>query len=219
MNQVYMHYTQNKKKIEIPLLVTLVLMLFYGIYKNGLSYVMIGKMRVLDCLLLTLFPIISILGQMIVLKKWKLSIQEIIESLLLSILIPPRFSLIIYTILILIYYLSKKKIERILPNLSLLLVFKILTCLISTLFLKIDYQNIIEVQNPYLYSPIDLLFGRGVGNLGSTSILLMLVYFGISLQDIYYKKELSISIIGTYILLVIMYACFYTHEDLKDFKE
>lgn len=213
MNQVYMHYKQDKKKIELSLLAIIVLMLLYGIYKNGLSYIMIGKMNLEDFLPLTLFPILSMIGQMVSSKTWKLSIQEIIEALLLSIMIPPRFSLIIYIVLILVYYLSKKHFQKILPNLSFLLVYKILTCLISTFFLKIDYQNIIEAQNPYLYSPIDQLFGRGVGNLGSTSILLMLVCFGVSMQDVYYKKELSISIITTYILLVILYACLYTHED------
>ena len=213
MKQVYIHFDQNKKKIERSLLAILILMFLHGVYKNALSYVIINKLDLITCLSLLLYPIITILWVMIFTKKIKLCLSDYIEALLLCIMIPPRFSLILFSLMTFLYYGVKKKLAKNLTNISLLLVFKVLTCLISYFIIKIDYQNIIEASTPYLYSSFDLLFGRAVGNLGATSILLLILYFGVSAQNIYYKKELSVTILETYIILAILYSCFYTHED------
>ena len=214
MKQVYMHFEQKKDKIEYTLLAILILMYGYGVYKNGLSYVFIGKMNLLSALEYFLCPLISILSQMIFSRKMKLTIKDGMESLLLSIMIPPRFPIWCFTILVALYYFGKKIGTKKMLCISNLLLFKILTSFIATIILKIDYQNIVEVNNAYLYSPADLLFGRGVGNLGSTSILLMIIYFGVSLQDVYYKKELPTTMIATYVILAIIYASIGTQKDI-----
>lgn len=213
MNEVSIYFSQNKKKIESSLLAILILMFLYGYYKNGLSYVLIDKISFLSSLKLFLFPIISITMSMLLQRKLKLSLKDMSESIILSIMMPPRFPILIFTILIILYYLSKNKFQTILPSISLLLIIKVMTCLISSFILKLDYRNIIELNNPYYYSSIDALFGLSVGNLGTTSILLSLIYFGVSMQDYYYKKDLVATIIAGYTLLNIFYACFYTHED------
>ena len=76
MKQVYMHFEQKKDKIEYTLLAILILMYGYGVYKNGLSYVFIGKMNLLSALEYFLCPLISILSQMIFSRKMKLTIKD-----------------------------------------------------------------------------------------------------------------------------------------------
>ena len=112
MKQVYIHFDQNKKKIERSLLAILILMFLHGVYKNALSYVIINKLDLITCLSLLLYPIITILWAMIFTKRIKLCLSDYIEALVLCIMIPPRFSLILFSLMTFLYYGVKKKLAK-----------------------------------------------------------------------------------------------------------
>lgn len=216
MNKVYMHYQEKKSWYLKAIYTTIISLVLWGFYKNGFVYYLQGNLSFLESLKPLLYPVIGvifcILEDYITTKKIKN--RSIIEGLLLGIMIPPRFSIMIYIILVVGYVLLRKIIARKLPTISTLLLFKLSTIMVSHFILSIDYQNIIEINKPYLYGIIDTFFGRSVGNVGTTCIFILLIFYFIKTTDFYYKKELPIYIVASYSILTILYCILFPQENM-----
>lgn len=216
MNKVYMHYEENKTWYLKTLYVCVLCLMLWGFYKNGLIYFWQGNLSFLEALRPLFFPLLGIicciLGEYRTSKK--ISSDSIMEGLLLGILIPPRYSLGLFFILAVFYGFFRNIIKRKLPTISSLLLFKVITIFLNMFLLSVDYQNIIEFNKPYLYGIIDTLFGRSIGNVGTTSIFILLIFYFIKTCDYYYKKELPIYIIASYSVLTIIYSILMPQENM-----
>ena len=200
---IVMHFKEKNKKTLQGIYIILFLMLGYGLYKNGISYILIGKENIGEVLRLLLYPFLAVFFHVLTnLIQKKKPFSNIYEGLFLGLIVPPSFPLWAFT-LILIGYTFIQCIHLKLP-ISKGLFFKILICLTSLIF-AISYENQIESSTPYLYGTIDLFLGRSVGNFGTTCILLLLILYIILSTDFYYKKELPIYAICGFFLPALFY--------------
>ena len=218
MNKVFISFEQNIKKFQWAVLACFISLLCYGLYKNGFSYYFQGLISFNEASSLLFFPLISIASSLIYecleKRKIQISLSSIIEGILFSLLIPSRFPLWCYIILVVLYFLLKKFLATKIPTISFLCFIKVLSMLLSLFIFHIDYQNAVEISYPYLYGTLDTFFGRSVGALGTTSIFLILISYGVLCSNYYYKKELPIYILGSFFMLEIIYVLLISHTNL-----
>lgn len=201
---IVMHFKEKNKKTLQGIYILLLLMLGYGVYKNGVSYILIGKESIGEVLRLLLYPFLAVFFHIITnLIQKKKPFSNAYEGIFLGLIVPPTFPLWAFT-LILIGYAFIQCIHVKLP-ISKGLFFKILICVTSLIF-AISYENQIESSTPYLYGTIDLFLGRSVGNFGTTCILLLFILYIILSTDFYYKKELSLYAICGFFLPALFYS-------------
>lgn len=218
MNKVFVYFEQNTKKIQLAIFGSLLVLAFYGAYKNGFAYYFQGLLSFADSMKLLLFPLIGLLGAffygVILSKKLQFSLEYAIEGVLLALFMPVRFPIWCFVVLVILYFGLKNLWQKKLSTISLLCFIKVLSMVLSEFVFSIDYQNVIETSYPYLYGITDAFFGRGVGAYGTTSIFLILVCYAVFCSDYYYKRELPIYILGSFLLLETAYVLFVTHENL-----
>lgn len=218
MNKVFISFEQNTKKLQWTVLACFISLLLYGLYKNGFSYYFQGLISFSEASKLFLFPIISVaflcLYECVENQKIQISLSRVMEGILLALLIPTRFPIWCYVIMIIVYIILKKILSKKIPTISFICLIKVISMLLSGFIFHIDYQNTIEVAYPYLYGILDAFFGRSVGALGTTSIFLVLICYAVFCSDYYYKKELPIYILGSFMVLETIYVLFISHENL-----
>lgn len=202
---ICIHFENDFKHFKEIFLGLLFLLFLSGFYKNSLNYYFFNQLNLIETLKPLLFLFIS-LGVSVIFNFFrKKSIwQDLEENLILSLIIPPAFPLLIYLFLIIAYNFGKIKLKN--NIFSNILFFKIITIIISTFFLKINYENIIEQTNPYFYGTLDLFLGKNVGNFGTTSILLLIFIFILLSCNFYYKKEMPIWTILSYSVPIFVFS-------------
>jgi len=206
-NKHVLHFKDEKEKYQKIILCLFVILCFYGCYKNGLSYYFIGKMSLEESLKPLLFPIIGILETSIftISFKQKITLEKISLGILFGLLVPPMFSLIIFSIytaiFLILYFFTSKKI----PSISFLVLYKVILMGITAMN-SLGLENIIEKNNSYLYGIVDVFFGKGIGNIGTTNIFLILIGYFILSSYFYYKKELPIYALASYAICSLIYS-------------
>lgn len=205
--KTYLHYKDKSAFYEKGMFVFLILFTLFGWYKNGLTYVFMDKMSFLSSLKNFILPLIS-LGEGIIIsllmkKENKLSLIN--NSLLFPLLFPPALSfkwgllfLSAFNFWQCICKLKNIKLENVLLFKMLLIIF----CFLQ----NIGLQNEMEKMNSYSYQTLDILLGISVGSFGITSIILSLFLYLFLSTDFYYKKDLPIIIISSYLLSGLLYS-------------
>ena len=214
MNKTFINYEVDRSKNKKKLLLIFFLMLTFGIYKNGFKYYQTNLLGIRDVIKIVLYPVISIIAQIIyvrVIQKKHLKTDDLIESLVLVTLLPVRFPLGIYLIILLIYFLVKYFFMQKRNTISLICLYKVLI-IVCNAFLGLNYENLIENRNPYFYGIIATLFGSSIGGLGTTNIFLILILYLIMQNDFFYKKSLVFYMLMPYFLLTILCDAFTTHN-------
>lgn len=198
--------TDKKNKIIITYIYLLMPFIIYGIYKNGfLLYEegLISFINIFKPLFLVLISIfITLLVDFIFIKKIKLSFN-LLNMILLAMIVSPQISYLVFIILVfifnIIYRLFKDKIK-----INYVCLFFLLTYFVN-LTMNLDFLNYGENLYNYNLSIVDIILGRNIGGISSTSIVLSLISFVILAQSIYYKKYLPIIINIIYICLCLIY--------------
>ena len=202
MNRVYIHSKNTIEKYVLKYIYGLIPLVLYGIYKNGIvlynanliSFFSIFKVLYLIFISLIIYIIFSI----IIKRKLKLNL-ELLSMLIIPLFMSQSINLLIYAISLLVllfvdYYLSKIIKYN---NMSFIILSIILILMI---FNKYNYLNPIEQTNNYLYTFIDLLFGRNPGGISTSSIiigLILIVYFSVFTL---YKKNIVLSSIIVFLI-------------------
>lgn len=201
-NKNQMHWKDQKEKYQKILLVLFIMMSFYGCYKNGLSYYFLGKMEIIESLKPFLFPIIGgIISSLISkIRKRECTLESVLLGVLCGLIIPPMFPIWLFSILCLFFFLCLTRLEEKYNTISYVAIFKLLLILLSNV-MSLGMENRIEQNNSYLYGMIDVFFGKGIGNIGTTNICLIVIGYLILASDIYYKKELPIYAFFSYAIL------------------
>ena len=98
---IALHFSEKKKKsVQNLILATLIAMGLYGIYKNGISYVFLGRMNWNQVFSLCLFPIISTITHIgINLFQKKKAFENICEGVLFGLMVPPLFPIWLFLLL------------------------------------------------------------------------------------------------------------------------
>ena len=212
-----MNKLSSMQKVLVYYIFALCPSILYGFYKNGINLFQRGYIDFFGCLKPVLLPVISIiLGVVIEIIHSKIRNEKAntnvrnsflpMTGLILSCIINPSIGYIQYfimliPILIIIKLLSIiKKIEFNYPALA-----KIMLFVIVIVFVTNSYQNLYEANVTQALDNTDYLFGRGVGGLASTSVLLSVVgYIFLCFTDTY-KKEIPLYSTIIYLLLLIIY--------------
>lgn len=190
------------KKINGLFFLLLVPLLLYGTYKNGfLVYQkeLIGTIAIFKPIILVLISVFfTIIIDYIFKRKLELNFN-VLSSVLFAMIVFPNVSYITFTLVLIISRIFIHFIGETKFNQTCFLF--IVLYLIELIFGSTSFQNLNEANYLYDLSVFDILMGRGVGGISATSIILLLIIFALLASNIYYKKEIPITIFITYVIL------------------
>ena len=204
MNKVYINTKMTIDKYILRYIYGLIPLILYGIYKNGILLYNLDLINFLNIFkiiyLLIISIIIYIIYCLIFKKKIKINL-EILNILIIPLFMPTSINLLIYTTTLFIGLIINHYLSKVLKynNTAFMILFILLFLVI---FNNYNYLNIAEATKNYSFSSLDLLFGRNTAGIASSSIiigLLLIIYFSIFTI---YKKEITLSSIISFILLI-----------------
>jgi len=211
------------KRICYTYLISLIPLILFGLYKNGISLYIKGYVGIYEMIRPLLFVIIGgILGIIVnilydkIIKKNKCNIKESIFSsfhLIYGILIACicsintnilLFSIITFIVLFMSKFIKDNKINVI--SIAGLTIF-----FIMNIFGKFSFLNIYESSNNFNMNAIDYLFGKGSGGIFTTNIFLLIISFIILYCSKVYKRNIPIYSFITFLTLTVIY-CLFTNN-------
>lgn len=193
----------NIKKIISYLYISIIPLLIFGFYKNGIkSY---DGIYILHPLILDLVGFASgVLVSIILEKKKPLTSFYPFYGLLSASLVFPNTSIIVFGLICFISLFIYKKINK--NNVNIVCVIALIVILISN-FYETSYLNLVINSNTNL-DGLDYLLGKGSAGLNASCTLLSLVsYLYLSTKD-FYKKEIPLYSFLTYSILMVIYLSF-----------
>lgn len=193
----------NIKKIISYLYISIIPLLIFGFYKNGIkSY---DGIYILHPLMLDLVGFASgVLVSIILEKKKPLTSFYPFYGLLSASLVFPNTSIIVFGLICFISLFIYKKINK--NNVNIVCVIALIVILISN-FYETSYLNLVINSNTNL-DGLDYLLGKGSAGLNASCTLLSLAsYLYLSTKD-FYKKEIPLYSFLTYSILMVIYLSF-----------
>lgn len=191
---VFLHNKNNLKKIIISYILALIPLYLYGFYKNGIILYNKDYISLFGMFKIFYLLIINVLLYFITNKILKKNIS--FDLIFLSLFIIPLFmpfniNLLVYILVMFLGLLFRKYY-----NISLVI-------LILSIFFS--FLNPAEADNIYAFNTWDLLFGRNIGGLASTSIVIgILIAIYLSLTN-NYKYLITLSGVIIFIILSILF--------------
>jgi len=206
MNNTYLHYKKNN--LNLMIFIICICLIAFGFYKNGILVYKAFSNNLVMLFKPLIFPIISLivsLGFNYMFNK-KIDLDDnVIYFLLISMVIPIKTSIIIFTILILILNLINYFIiSKIKLNINYVTVFKVVLIGILIISNRYDYANNLEVVGKYSYNLIDIFIGRGISGVSSSSIIILLIGYLVLSTNTYYKSDIPLISFGAYLLFVLV---------------
>ena len=204
MNRIYINSKITIDKYILRYIYGLIPLIIYGIYKNGILLYNLNLINFLEIFKMLYLLIISLIIYtiycLIFKKKIKLNL-EVLNILIIPLFVPPSVNILIYTITLFIGLIINHYLSKVLKynNTTFMILFILLFLII---FKNYNYLNLAEATKSYSFSFLDLLFGRNTAGIASSSIiigLLLIIYFSIFTI---YKKEITLSSIISFILLI-----------------
>ena len=207
------------KKISLIYLLSLLPLIGYGFYKNGIilyikKYVDIfGLLKPL--IILSIGFIIGIIVNIIyeyIFKKNKNNIIDVIFSsfhpiygVLIAAISSINTSIVLFSITTFIVLFVSKFLSLKINYISLT---GLIMFFIMTLFHEFTFLNIYESSNNFNMNAIDYLFGKGSGGLFTTNIILLIVSFIILYNLKTYKRLIPIIATTVFSTFVIIYSIY-----------
>ena len=196
--------TEDLIKKNLLLLVPLII---YAVYKNG--YLLYDK-RLIN--FFSIFKsiyliLISILIKIIIdfIKDKKIKIDyNIIYVILIAMAMPCNINYFIYISSFAILYILSNFLEKRFKFNKVCFIY-LVVILINFLFQDYTFKSLLELNYDFSYNFLDLLIGRNIGGICTTSILFSLVAYVIFINDFYYKKDIPLIINITYLILSTIY--------------
>ena len=193
----------NIKKIISYLYISIIPLLIFGFYKNGIKGY--DGIYILHPLILDLIGFASgALVSIILEKKKPLTSFYPFYGLLSASLVFPNTSIIVFGLICFISLFIYKKINK--NNVNIVCVIALIVILISN-FYETSYLNLVINSNTNLDGP-DYLLGKGSAGLNASCTLLSLAsYLYLSTKD-FYKREIPLYSFLTYSILMVIYLSF-----------
>lgn len=191
---MYIHDKNDLKTYVIKYIICLIPLYIYGFYKNGYLLYINNYTNILGMFKIFYLLILAILIYFITNKILKKSIN--IDITFLSIFLIPLFcpvniNLGLYSLVMFIFLLFRK--------------FMYPSFIIVILSLLGKFSTSIDDASIYSFNILDLLWGKNIGGIGSTSIILACIIF-ITLSIINdHKYIVSLSSLFSFILLSIIF--------------
>lgn len=193
----------NIKKIISYLYISIIPLLIFGFYKNGIKGydgIFILHPLILDLIGFASGALVSIILE----KKKPLTSFYPFYGLLSASLVFPNTSIIVFGLICFISLFIYKKINK--NNVNIVCVIALIVILISN-FYETSYLNLVINSNTNL-DGLDYLLGKGSAGLNASCTLLSLVsYLYLSTKD-FYKKEIPLYSFLIYSILMVIYLSF-----------
>ena len=193
----------NIKKIISYLYISIIPLLIFGFYKNGIKGY--DGIYILHPLILDLIGFASgALVSIILEKKKPLTSFYPFYGLLSASLVFPNTSIIVFGLICFISLFIYKKINK--NNVNIVCLIALIVILINN-FYETSYLNLVINSNTNL-DGLDYLLGKGSAGLNASCTLLSLVsYLYLSTKD-FYKKEIPLYSFLIYSILMVIYLSF-----------
>lgn len=193
----------NIKKIISYLNISIIPLLIFGFYKNGIkSY---DGIYILHPLILDLVGFASGAVVSIILEKKKpLTSFYPFYGLLSASLVFPNTSIIVFGLICFISLFIYKKINK--NNVNIVCVIALIVILISN-FYENSYLNLVINSNTNL-DGLDYLLGKGSAGLNASCTLLSLASYLYLSTKAFYKREIPLYSFLTYSILMVIYLSF-----------
>ncbi len=193
----------NIKKIISYLYVSIIPLLIFGFYKNGIKGydgIFILHPLILDLIGFASGALVSIILE----KKKPLTSFYPFYGLLSASLVFPNTSIIVFGLICFISLFIYKKINK--NNVNIVCVIALIVILISN-FYETSYLNLVINSNTNL-DGLDYLLGKGSAGLNASCTLLSLAsYLYLSTKD-FYKREIPLYSFLIYSILMVIYLSF-----------
>ena len=203
MNNVYIHSKNSIKRIVIIYIISLIPIMLYGIYKNGLLIYQKDIINILSIFKLIYLMILSLIIYYIIHVIWKKKpfwSIDILTPIIIPMFMPPSVNIFIYLISFLAGFIIINILPNKLKNNKLAFIY-ILIMIILLLFRNASYLNLLEKNEIYSFNTWDLLWGRNIGGLATTNIILSLLIIVINSVFSSYKKSIAFSAIISFCLI------------------
>lgn len=202
----------HKKRISLTkkCYIIFVLLIVYGIYKNGFVPLLNGYGSFMQLLSYAFFPIISFLIGFFFdyIFKNKEVFNNKFYSLLFVMSIPISTNICLYVlfliVLLFIYNCFFRKFIK--DKVNFIAVGKILLIVILGLFNMYTYKNALELSGLYQYSFIDTILGYNTSGIYISNTILLVVGAILLLFDEYYKKDVLIYSYCVYLISLVIYS-------------
>ena len=189
---------------DIILLIPLIL---YSLFKNGyLIYErgLISGINVFKSLYLILISIIvKFIIDIIRYKKIKID-YNLLSLILVAMIMPYNINILLYPIILIITYILSLFIDKYLKYNKVCFIYLIII-LISNFITPLSYLNPLELKFTYSFSFLDILMGRNIGGIATSSIFFSLIAYTILIYNYYYKKDIPLVINFIYLILMFIY--------------
>ena len=225
MKNKYIDNRETISKININIIISLIPLLMFGFYKNGIKIYLNDLVNIIDMFKPLIFDILgfgigilsSYIYERFIIKRsihlFKDSLNDFypLYGLLIASIISINTSYILFTITTFIILFISKFFKKSTPNVV-ALSFLILL-LIMDITKGFTFLNSFENKGVFHLEPIDYFLGMGSGGINTTCTILLVISIIILFRIIYYKKEIAIISISTYILCIFIYGL--VASDLK----
>lgn len=193
----------NIKKIISYLYISIIPLLIFGFYKNGIKGydgIFILHPLILDLVGFASGALVSIILE----KKKPLTSFYPFYGLLSASLVFPNTSIIVFGLICFISLFIYKKINK--NNVNIVCVIALIVILISN-FYETSYLNLVINSNTNL-DGLDYLLGKGSAGLNASCTLLSLASYLYLSTKAFYKREIPLYSFLTYSILMVIYLSF-----------
>ena len=205
-DKVFLHTKENISIIVKKYLLCLLPLIIYGIYKNGYllysrNLISFPEIFKIVYLLLISFCVYLIINKLIFKKSfWSL---DLVFILVIPLFMPSNINIVIYTLGLFISYLLASILGKKL-KFNKMAFCKLFIILLVVLFSNYTYLNSGEALNIYSLNLWDNLWGRNIGGIATSNIILGLIILIIFCLTNIYKKSVAISSLLTFLILTLI---------------
>ena len=206
----------DTKKLIIQNICLLIPLIIYSLYKNGyLIYEkhLINFANIFKPLYLVLIGLlIKIIIDLVRYKKIIID-YELVYVILIGMIMPYNISYLIYLISFIIVYIITLFIDKFIKYNKVCFIYLVII-MINFMFNKYTFLTPLEENYTFSFTFLDLLMGRNIGGIATTSIFFSLVAYIILLNNYYYKKDIPFTINITYLSCMLIYYLITRNSDL-----
>lgn len=218
MISTFLHSRYKQKNAIKYYFLSIVPLIFYGIYKNGFLIYKKGLINLFEIFVPLLYLIIPFVIKLLIDykkgKKYQINFDTFFWTCL-GLFIPPKTNILIYLIIVLISIILDNYLKK---KFNTIVLSKLLIVLSLFLLGKYSYMNLLEQNQNYAFNFLDIFFGRATGGVFSTSIIYALVHLIVLSASGIYKKNIPIWSIITYVVLCLVRLLFIFDLELVFFN-
>lgn len=211
MSKVYYKTKDNLAKIILYNILFLLPLICFGLYKN--CYLLMAKHVIelddgLKVLILILIDLFLDIATRVIFKKKLHFDYDILYGIMIPLFMPFNVSIPLYIIFMFACYIGFNYLEKIGLKFNKVVIGIIVMYLVTAIFGGLSFENPLEQQNLYAFNYWDLLIGRNVGPICTTSIVIGLLYVFLNSKFNGYKWIVACSSLGAHSLIMLLLSNF-----------